>query len=128
MQLPNGDEQLGYDGARSLLDDDERPTALLCFSDVIAAGAVRAADNLGLDVPGDLSIVGFDDSTLAVRTRPTLTTVRQDVEAKGRIATSVLTAHIEQLRTGIVTTQAEHVLLPTELVVRDSTARPRIVD
>ncbi len=125
VQLPNSEEHLGYDAARSLLDDDERPTGLLCFSDAIAAGAVRAADSLGLDVPGDVSIVGFDDSLLAVRTRPALTTVRQDVEAKGRIATSVLIARIEQLRTGIATTQVEHVLLPTELVVRDSTARAK---
>ena len=125
MQLPNSEEHLGYDGARLLLDDEKRPTALLCFSDSIVAGAVRAAGSLGLDVPGDVSIVGFDDSMLAVRTRPALTTVRQDVEAKGRIATSVLTAHIERLRAGIATTQAEHVLLPTELVIRDSTAPPR---
>lgn len=122
VQLPNSEEHLGYDAARSLLDDDERPTALLCFSDAIAAGALHAADSLGLDVPGDVSIVGFDDSMLAVRTRPALTTVRQDVEAKGRTATSVLIAQIEQLRTGIATTPAEHVLLPTELVIRDSTA------
>jgi DNA-binding LacI/PurR family transcriptional regulator len=122
MQLPHDEEHLGYDGARSLLDADTRPTALLCFSDAIAAGAVRAADNLGLNVPSDVSIVGFDDSTLAARTRPALTTVRQDVEAKGRIATSMLTALIEELRAGIVTTQAEHVLLPTALVIRDSTA------
>jgi DNA-binding LacI/PurR family transcriptional regulator len=122
VQLPSSDEHLGYEGARTLLDGDDRPTALLCFSDAIAAGAIRAADSLRLDVPGDLSIVGYDDSTLALRTRPALTTVRQDVEAKGRIATSVLIGHIEQLRAGISTT-AEHVLLPTELVVRDSTAR-----
>ena len=121
-QLPHDEEHLGYDGARSLLDAGERPTALLCFSDTIAAGAVRAADNLGLQVPNHVSIVGFDDSTLAARTRPALTTVRQDVEAKGRIATSMLTAQIEELRTRIVTTQAEHVLLPTALVIRDSTA------
>ena len=83
---------------------------------------MRAADSLGLDVPGDVSIVGFDDCTLAVRTRPALTTVRQDVEAKGRTATSLLIAQIEQLRTGTATTEPEHVLLPTELVIRDSTA------
>jgi DNA-binding LacI/PurR family transcriptional regulator len=128
MQLPHDEEHLGYDGARSLLDADERPTALLCFSDVIAAGAVRAADNLGLNVPNDVSVVGFDDSRLAARTRPALTTVRQDIEAKGRIATSMLTAQIEQLRTGIGSTQPEHVLLPTALVIRDSTARPRALE
>ena len=126
VQLPNSEEHLGYDGARLLLDHDEqRPTALLCFSDSIAAGAVRAAASLGLDVPGDLSIVGFDDSPLAAHNRPPLTTVRQDVEAKGRLATSLLTAQIEQLRTGTAPTPAEHVLLPTELVVRDSSAPPK---
>ncbi|HEX4982478.1 MAG TPA: LacI family DNA-binding transcriptional regulator, partial [Ilumatobacteraceae bacterium] len=104
VQLPNGEEHFGFDGARSLLDGDERPTALLCCSDAIAAGAVRAADSLGLQVPGDVSIVGFDDSLLAVRIRPALTTVRQDVEAKGRIATSVLITQIENVRAGIVTT------------------------
>jgi len=128
MQLPDDDEHLGYDGARSLLDTDERPTGLLCFSDTLAAGAMRAADALGLNVPSDVSVVGFDDSRLAVRTRPALTTVRQDIEAKGRIATSMLTAQIEQLRAGIAPKQAEHVLLPTALVVRDSTARPRAVE
>ncbi|HEX4984192.1 MAG TPA: substrate-binding domain-containing protein, partial [Ilumatobacteraceae bacterium] len=122
VQLPIGEEHFGFDSARSLLDGDERPTALLCFSDAIAAGAVRAADSVGLQVPGDVSIVGFDDSLLAVRIRPALTTVRQDVEAKGRIATSVLITQIENVRAGIVTTPAEHVVLPTELVIRDSTA------
>lgn len=127
MQLPTDDEHLAYDAARSLLDTVEPPTALLCFSDLLATGALRAADQLGLNVPGDVSIVGFDDSTLAARTRPPLTTVRQDVAAKGRIATSMLTALIEQTRAG-ATTQAEHVVLPTTLVVRDSTARPRAVE
>jgi DNA-binding LacI/PurR family transcriptional regulator len=125
LQLPSSDERIGYDGARTLLDDRARPTALLCFSDVIAAAAVHAAQSLGLDVPGDVSVVGFDDSTLAVRTRPALTTVRQDVEAKGRIATSALITRIEQLRTANAAPQAEHVMLPTQLVVRDSTTRPR---
>jgi DNA-binding LacI/PurR family transcriptional regulator len=126
VQLRNSQEHLGYDGARSLLDNgDERPTALLCFSDDIAAGAVRAADSLGLAVPKDLSIVGFDDSMLAQRTRPALTTVRQDVVAKGRIATSLLIARIEQLRNGTASTEAENVVLPTELVIRDSTAPVR---
>ena len=63
-----------------------RPTAVLCHSDVLALGVLRAAEELGLAVPGDLSVVGFDDSPLARRVRPALTTVRQDVDAKGKAA------------------------------------------
>jgi DNA-binding LacI/PurR family transcriptional regulator len=65
-----------------LLDRPQRPTAILCFSDVVAYGVVQAALARGLDVPGDLSVVGFDDNPLAQRMRPSLTTVRQDVAAR----------------------------------------------
>ena len=53
--------------ARDLLDRPDRPTALLCYSDVMAFWAVRAAEDLGLRVPEDLSVVGFDDNPLARR-------------------------------------------------------------
>ena len=69
-------------------------------------------------------MVGFDDSPLARRMRPALTTVRQDVSGKGRAATAALTAAIEAARTGRKSSRAKRVLLPTELVVRDSTAPP----
>ena len=105
-----------YAAAQSLLDREDRPTALLCFSDVFAAQAVRAADDLGLRVPEDLSVVGFDDASFAGTYRPALTTVRQRVGDKGRAAVDVLLASlagepVETLRR----------LLPTELVVREST-------
>ena len=111
------------DVARMLLEIDERPTAVLCFSDVIAYGVVQAANALGLTVPDDLSVVGFDDNPLAKRMRPALTTVRQDVAAKGHASAAALTAAITRSRTG-TTTRVRHVLLPTELIVRDSTAKP----
>lgn len=111
------------EGARLLLDTDERPTAVLCFSDAIAYDVVRTAEDLGLRVPADLSVVGFDDSPLAGRTRPALTTVRQDVTAKAQAAVAALTAAIKHERDG-TTGRARHVRLPTELVVRDSTAAP----
>ncbi|MGW4463466.1 LacI family DNA-binding transcriptional regulator [Micromonospora sp. NPDC004704] len=110
-------------GARLLLDRPDRPTAILCFSDAVAYGALQAAEELGIRVPAELSVVGFDDSPLASQLRPALTTVRQDVEAKGRVAAAALTRAIEDTRAGRTVT-AEHVLLPTELVVRDSTAPP----
>jgi DNA-binding LacI/PurR family transcriptional regulator len=90
----------------------------------MAYWVVRAAEDRGLVVPDDLSVVGFDDNPLARRMRPALTTVRQDVAAKGRTAAAALTAAIETVQAG-GTPEARHVLLPTELVVRDSTAPAR---
>jgi len=114
----------GNGPAQMLLEIEDRPTAVLCFSDVIAYGAVQAANALGLSVPDDLSVVGFDDNPLAKRMRPALTTVRQDVAAKGHASAAALTATIARARNGAAT-RARHVLLPTELIVRDSTAKPR---
>jgi len=94
---------------------------VLCFSDAIALGVLQTATELGLSVPRDLSVVGFDDSSLAGRVRPALTTVRQDVAEKGRTAAAALTVAIGQPRSGVVG-EARHVILPTELIVRDSTA------
>jgi DNA-binding LacI/PurR family transcriptional regulator len=111
------------ESARLLLDTDDPPTAVLCFSDAIAYGVVRTAEDLGLRVPADLSVVGFDDNPIAGRMRPALTTARQDVVAKGRAAAAALTAAIERDRSG-ATGRARHVRLPTELVLRDSTAAP----
>lgn len=115
------------DAARLLLDTDEPPTAVLCFSDVIANRAVRAAEDLGLRVPADLSVVGFDDNPLAQRMRPALTTVRQDAAAKGWAAAVALTTAFKQARDGS-RGGPRHVLLPTELVVRESTAPPARAD
>jgi DNA-binding LacI/PurR family transcriptional regulator len=113
-------EDGGYQAAGVLFDLAEPPTAILCFSDVMAYWVVRAAEDRGLAVPGDLSVVGFDDNPLAGRMRPALTTVRQDVAAKGRAAAAALTEAIETVQAG-GTPEPRHVLLPTELVVRDST-------
>src|SRR4051794_10980238 len=103
---------------------EERPTAVLCQSDVLALGVLRAAEELRLRVPGDVSIVGYDDSPLARRVRPALTTVRQDVNAKGHAAASALVELIERTRSGGpgASSAGRAVLLPTELIARDSTA------
>jgi DNA-binding LacI/PurR family transcriptional regulator len=84
---------------------------------------VRAADKPGLDVPRDLSVVGCDDGPLARRLRPQLTTVRQAVAEKGRASATELARVLEVKRAG-TKTRAKHLVLPTELVVRDSTAPP----
>ena len=113
-------EDAAYDAAKVLLAAEEPPTAILCFSDVMAHWVVRAAEDSGLRVPADLSVVGFDDSPLARRMRPALTTVRQDVAEKGRVAAAALTAAIEADRSG-TPAPVSQVVLPTELVVREST-------
>ncbi len=116
-------EDPAFAAVADLLAGPDRPTGLLCFSDAMAAGALRAARAAGLDVPGELSIVGFDDSPLALRTDPPLTTVRQDAVEKGRAAAAALIEALEGRRLG---REAEivHVVLPTELVVRGSTGPP----
>ena len=75
---------------RRLLARPERPTALFCISDVLALGAVQAARELGLRVPEDLSVVGFDDVEYAVMGHPRLTTVRQPCYELGRTAGELL--------------------------------------
>jgi DNA-binding LacI/PurR family transcriptional regulator len=114
-------EDAGQEAARWLLDLPAtlRPSAVLAYSDRIALGVMQALQDAGIDVPGDVSIVGFDDAFFAERTRPPLTTVRQDVGRKGREATALLCAAIDT-RAPQVT---DHRLLPTELVVRSSTQR-----
>jgi DNA-binding LacI/PurR family transcriptional regulator len=74
--------EFGRSGAAWLLSQQPRPTALLCMSDELALGAIRAAGEIGLPVPGDLTIVGFDDTPAAAWAD--LTTVRQDLLEKGR--------------------------------------------
>ena len=118
------DDEQAYDAATALLTGEDRPTAVLCFSDVVASGVYRAAEELGLDVPADLSVVGFDDSPLARRLRPQLTTVHQDVAEKGRVAASALRSALEHAKNG-TKPRTRHVVLPTQLVVRASTASPR---
>lgn len=113
----------GAEAARPLLTGPDRPTGLLCFSDAIAAGAVQVAQDHGISVPRDLSVVGFDDSPLATRIRPPLTTVRQDAAAKGRIAAATLITALARRRGG-AEPEISHVMLPTELIVRESTAPP----
>ncbi|MFG1925914.1 LacI family DNA-binding transcriptional regulator [Cryptosporangium sp. NPDC048952] len=110
------------EAARLLLDREDRPTAVLCFSDAVAFGVIRTANDLGLRVPEDLSVIGFDDHPLAGTFRPALTTVRQDIRAKGQAAAEALAAVLG--RSSAPAGPAPHVVLPTELVLRDSTAPP----
>ncbi|MBT2364023.1 LacI family DNA-binding transcriptional regulator [Streptomyces sp. ISL-10] len=94
-------------------------TGIVCGSDLMALGAVRAVRGRGLDVPCDVSVVGFDDSPLIAFTDPPLTTVRQPVQA---MATAAVDALIEEID-GNPVQRTEFVFQP-ELVVRGSTGAP----
>jgi DNA-binding LacI/PurR family transcriptional regulator len=108
-----------------LLDGPDRPTAILAMSDVLALGALQAASEAGLRVPDELSIAGFDDSPAAAMASPPLTTIAQPHEEKGRLAAEWLVEAVED-RAG-PRWRNRRAILPTELVVRGSTAtrRPR---
>ena len=95
-QTASGGTDHADEVARALLALEPRPTAVLCFSDVLALEVIRVARELGMTVPDDLSVIGFDDSPAAQHSEPALTTVRQDIAAKGRLASDALTAAIEQ--------------------------------
>ena len=95
-----------------------RPTAVLAMSDAMAIGAMRAARDIGLAVPDDISVVGFDDIDLAAHTDPPLTTVHQPIRRKGEEAVRLLMT----LVLGRDTLPAEHRRLETRLTIRGSSA------
>jgi DNA-binding LacI/PurR family transcriptional regulator len=113
---PNTQES-GAAAASSLLAETPRPTALLATTDQLALGAVRGARELGLELPADLSVVGFDDIPEAARSQPPLTTVRQPLVGKGIVAGDRLLALLDG-------SAAPDAVLPVELVVRQSTGPP----
>lgn len=100
---------------------DERPTAILCYSDTLAVGVIQAARRLGITIPDELSVVGFDDARFASNLEPPLTTVHQDVQSKGTLAASALTDAIAAKLAG-EKAEPRQIVLPTHLVVRKSTA------
>ena len=101
-------------------------TGIVCASDLMALGAVRAAQRLELDVPRDVSVIGYDDSSFMPLVCPPMTTIRQPIEAISRAAAGLLLAQV-----GGAEARHEEILFEPELVVRGSTgpaAATRLVD
>jgi LacI family transcriptional regulator, galactose operon repressor len=116
-------EDLGEEAMTRLLmlPAERRPTAILAANDLAARGAMRVAYAAGLEIPDDLSVMGYTDMPLAARSRPDLTTVRVPIRTLGRIGMETLVKYAE----GEPREPPVHVTLPVEVVVRHSTTRPR---
>jgi LacI family transcriptional regulator len=113
----------GYQAALKLLQLPSRPTAIISINDLLAISALRAAADLGLRVPADLSLVGFDDIPMANYLAPRLTTVTKDARAAGTRAFEVLLARIKNHDL-----PRQLVRLQTRLILRESTGlAPRVV-
>lgn len=108
----------GRQAARTLLEDPDC-TAVFCANDEMSLGLLHAAQDMGLRIPEDLSVIGFDDIPLAADFAPPLTTVHQDFAGLGR---ACITRLVRMMSTGVAETGQE--LVPTSLVLRTSTAPP----
>lgn len=105
----------GRKAAQSIIDKQIEADAVFCAADITALACIQELSRMGVRVPHDISVMGYDDMPLASLANPALTTIRQDGHAMGEMAVSLLLEEIEQGggRSGTVT-------LPVELVVRDS--------
>lgn len=118
-ECPYNGCQPGREAIAALMDLRPRPTAILAMSDELAIGVLHEAHDRGLDVPRELSVVGFDDTEEAAVESPALTTVHQPLRRKGEL----VGRRLLDLQAGNPIPRPRR--LPTDLVVRSSTARPR---
>jgi DNA-binding LacI/PurR family transcriptional regulator len=120
LKLKVSTPELGYGPACELLPRKADFTAIVCYDDIAAIGAIRAFRDHGLRVPEDISVVGFDDIQSAAFHNPSLTTIRQPLHKMGTIAARVLLQRVRGQNS------VPHMLsvLP-ELVIRESTCPPR---
>ena len=109
--------EIGYKPMQVLLEKTREFTAIFCFNDIAAIGAIRTLRDAGLNVPGDVSVVGFDDILSAAYYTPSLTTVRQPLTEMGKRGAQVL---LERIANREAPFPSEIVMAP-ELVVREST-------
>lgn len=106
-------EDSGFDAANQLLEQDERPDAIFCASDMIAVGALTAFHKKGVNVPKDIAVAGFDDIPVAHLTSPELTTMQQNTKLAAEILVESL---IKQIHNQDVSSS----LIPAKLIVRES--------
>ena len=119
LKLRVSTPELGYAPANELIQRGADFTALLCYNDVAAIGAIRALMNHGLHVPTDISVVGFDDIQSAAYHNPSLTTIRQPLYSMGSTAARILLQRIRGQATF-----PDFVPIQPELIVRESSSPP----
>jgi LacI family transcriptional regulator len=120
LQGDSPSPEVGYTATKSLLATGERFTALFAFNDISAIGAIRALEEMGLRVPEDVSVLGFDDIYAAEFHNPALTTIRQPLFEMGRLAAQTLLKRLTENGNGEVPSVLS--VEPT-IIVRQSTAR-----
>jgi LacI family transcriptional regulator len=113
----------GLSAAETLLSLPERPTAIFASNDDMAAATVTVAHRYHLDVPGDLTVCGFDDTDFAQSIWPELTTIHQPIASMSRAAIDLLVEHIRDQRAGRERQSTEK-LMDFTFVRRDSDAPP----
>ena len=113
----------GLDAAENLLARKSTPTAIFASNDDMAAAVVSVAHRKGLDVPRDLSVVGFDDTSIASTIWPELTTIRQPITAMAEIAVDLVVRAIRLRKSGVEAKPVDH-LVTYSLVKRQSAAAP----
>jgi LacI family transcriptional regulator, galactose operon repressor len=118
LKLNLSSPELGYPTVQQLLDTRKYFSALLCFNDIAAIGAIRAFRDLGFFVPDDVSVIGFDDIQSAAYHNPSLTTIRQPLQSMGSSASRILLERLQGKE------YPDRIMIAPELVVRESTSKP----
>jgi LacI family transcriptional regulator len=121
MRSNSWSPQVGYKATKQILNVTRDFTALVCFNDTAAMGSIRALHEAGMQVPRDVSVIGFDDIASAQFHVPSLTTIRQPLDAMGKKAAMILLDRIARP----VQPYPSTVSMPPELVVRESTGKVR---
>ncbi|MDR3146533.1 MAG: LacI family transcriptional regulator [Treponema sp.] len=122
LSEPSLDSECGYAGMKRLLKVRQRPTAIICARDTIAIGAMRAASESGVRIPGDMSIIGYDDINVAKYLYPALTTIRQPSDEIGRNVGEIV---LHRLRAKTRVDSFFKVTIIPELVIRESAGPPK---
>ncbi|WP_059105769.1 LacI family DNA-binding transcriptional regulator [Shouchella shacheensis] len=108
---------------RKLLKSDQHPTAIFACNDLLAMGVMQVAQEYNIQIPQELSIIGFDNTVLALSSVPALTTMAQPFDEMGKQVVDLLVQEIQ----GEITTKQTYMLVP-ELIIRNTTAKPSIVN
>lgn len=125
---PDGTPEGGIAGAQYFIQKEERPTAIVCFNDMMALGVLHAYKNVGMRVPGDCSVVGFDNINISAYSDPPLTTFEQPKYQLGLTAAQMMLNLLDSAEGAASPSPTETRILRGKMVVRESTAPPGLVE